>query len=523
MKDMQKVISYRVREYTDLEYIVEEYSLNLSDELDYQMYIQLMWGDVPVHVRIQREQSVPAMLLMRCLTGRLKEAVWDREGFRNHIYNQCLRHGYEPPVMHNLDRFNFFLATHYFCGQGMESPENLRLLNELAYKYIQSHNAEVYLWMAGPQTEYMHSILLERELTEREQIRLMNNYLLSAGYINRFEYEEDHYSDYYLIQFFGDIGYIRKKEGEDAVDLAESIRAFLSDAQSLAEMVRHNKLQALCRADKLMKTEISKVECLNVGQANCSLGFSATEERNPLAIFDLGAFPLRPGFVKRKLGKASADGIVVISHYDNDHVNGIKYLKNEASNRIWILPQKRLNVSDTEGKLHDFINPKNRIFLRNLDYDKEPFDPVEHVLKLGNLTIYRGNCRKKDKKQSTSENARCLMCVVQKKRSILLPGDCLYKEFPTCFSVDYLAVPHHSCCYDTPVTNIDFARLKWLVVFAGPDARYGHPDRSHLKRLAPRVCRVTFLIKHNDFYFDNKVKINGPRISITRTSHIFVL
>lgn len=517
LKNTQRAISYRVREYDDSKYVVEAYSLNLQDELEYQLYFSTF-------MREDNTLTAPSRLLMRCSTERFKEEVWSKSSFWAYIQNQCEAHNYKaPPITNNLDRFNFFLATHYFCKKGTVQSDYLHSLNELTYRYIQKHNAEVYLWMAGPGSKYNDGVPFIQELDDRDIPRMMHDFLLSVGYISHSEYEESRSDNHYLFQFFRDIGYISNEEEVTPVTLATIIRKFLSNAKDLTQIVQNNNSRNLARAKELLADEISKIQCLNVGQANCSLGFGNANKNNPLAIFDLGAFPQQAKFIQGKLGKATAEGIVVISHYDRDHINGVKYLDNAAANRVWILPQKRLNVSVTEGKLHDFINPQTKLYLSNIDYAKEPFDPSKHTQKIGNLTIYRGNCKKKDKQQSTSENARSLMCFVEKSKSILLPGDCLYGEFPIRFSVDYLAVPHHSCFYDTAIKNIDLSRVKELIIFAGPDEGYGHPDISHIGNLMSGSCNVVYLMKHNGFYFDNKVKVLGAQISITKKCHIIDL
>ena len=155
-----------------------------------------------------------------------------------------------------------------------------------------------------------------------------------------------------------------------------------------------------------------------------------------------------------------------------------------------------------------------------MDYDATPFDPEKHIQKIRNISVYQGNAIKKDTNQSTDENARCLMCLVENNESMLLPGDCLYQEFPREFQVQYLAVPHHCCDYPNDIRNLTLSALKELVIFARPHRRYRHPNRTQLDRLlAVSQPQVIYLMKFDHFYFDGKREINTPPITITGEYH----
>lgn len=267
----------------------------------------------------------------------------------------------------------------------------------------------------------------------------------------------------------------------------------------------------LSAARSILREGIGRVECVNVGQANFSIGYGKVSQK-PLACFDVGvrsstrAWNCR-NYAVRKMGALDGDGVVVISHYDFDHINGYRFLSGAAADRIWFLPERRPSPTPPERRLLAQLRPDRCVFLKDADYAQTPFDPARHTLRVGNITIYQGNAKKKDPFQSTAENARCLICLVQDQRSMLLPGDCLYEEFPTSFSVDYLAVPHHCCYYGAPVKNLNAARLRELIVFAGPNNQYKHPDVSHLRNLASPLCQsVVCLMNHNRFCFSGKQK-----------------
>lgn len=257
----------------------------------------------------------------------------------------------------------------------------------------------------------------------------------------------------------------------------------------------------LNQAEKAIGDGISSVECINVGQANFSVGYDAAGK--PKVVFDAGIQYYSKKFIRNKVNDVRTEnGIVVISHYDFDHIMGYHHLINSGKERIWILPEGRKDPSTLERNLLadlDKAPDDHAVFLRNIDYDTVGFDRAKHTVQIGNMCIYRGNVNKKDNDQSTSENARCLMCEITGRKKALLPADSLYLEFPKGFSVDYLVVPHHSCNYTKPIPSgiMDLDRLETVVVFAGKHSGHHHPNVTHLDRLGFNWndSRVIYLLK----------------------------
>ena len=533
MKDKQKVISYRVREYSETEYWVEKYTVRLEAE---SKFLKCVYFDQCLSIPHGSAEKPP--------TVQCRTSIWDKTDFRYFIESNCEEHSYRRPASYQIERFNFFLATHYFRSdnkdawreEGME-PGLLNELNQHAYQYMQNHNKEVYGLLVG----FSDAIPADEAFVYR-----MNRFLLDVGYIDVSEFESDREGSLYITMFLQDNGYLGSNFDDDYADIyrrnevstiVQRAREFVKDANRVAAETESRSYKAWKQAKLLFDNNpIDTIECLNVGQANCSLGFGRQDLKNPLVIFDLGVRPHTKNlkFVTDKLKKANASGIVVISHYDSDHIDGYVHLNNQALDRIWILPSKRLNTTLTERNFLSCLNPEHCVFLPNIDYSKEPFQPSIHVLYIGNIEIYRGNCkvengriRTTDADQSTPENSRCLICLVKNKESILLPGDSLYREFPTHFSVDYMVVPHHSCHYTQKIINLNRDRLKQLIVCAGPDKGYQHPNMSHIDKLKPGACEVIYLLKEN-YAFVGKNKIKPTTISVktsprSKQSHIINL
>ena len=283
---------------------------------------------------------------------------------------------------------------------------------------------------------------------------------------------------------------------------------FWGDSRSSSdEAIRNAEL--LEKADREIGDGITVVECINVGQANFSIGYDAGN--NPKAVFDIGIPSKRNKFWKNKISGLSGDGIVVVSHYDADHIRGYNKLPEAVKERVWILPERRLNPTPLERNLLAWLNESKIVFLRNIDYNKVKFNLKKHTVQIGNVNIFRGNEKKQDRNQSTDENARSLICQITGRKTALLPGDSLYGEFPCRFSADYLVVPHHCCAYlnNIPTGKLDLDRIEKVIIFAGGHNGYHHPNISHLNGLGFSLNdkRIIYLLK-NAIVFDRKNRVN---------------
>lgn len=352
------------------------------------------------------------------------------------------------------------------------------------------------------------------------------NYISNKCRVNGYTYEKkDDIEE--LNAFLATHYFMQKVSDIYSEDIAYLNRLSSQYMENYNALVRNstgiNIEKQLSKARLFLRNKIAKIECINVGQANFSIGYDKNNQ--PSAVFDIGIKSSKHAvknrnYAKEKLGQIDGNGVVIISHYDFDHINGYRYINSAAADRIWILPQKRLSPSPAERNLLNISNPDNCIFLQDIDYSKTPFNPSDHILTIGNIEIYQGNAKKIDSLQSTNENARCLMCLVKKEKSILFPADCLYEEFPTNFKVDYLVVPHHCCFYDKPIKSIDFSQLKEMIIFAGPNNGYKHPDISHINELYASYKNIKCLMNHTGYCFDKKSNICCPSyIKLTTPSY----
>lgn len=245
-----------------------------------------------------------------------------------------------------------------------------------------------------------------------------------------------------------------------------------------SSIVEHDRL--FVNTDK-----IEKVTCFNVGQANMSYGYCSFRDDEPRAIFDLGERCWNKAYIKNQTSKINGNSVIIISHYDADHINAFKYLKNSAKNSLWILPEPTYaqNNTKTARNFLMFLNYANCIFLKNRDYRLKSFNCVDDIFKILNVEIVRGNCVKLDPNQSSNENARSLICHIENQKSMLLPADALYLEYQRNYTVDYLVVPHHCCNYNDHIQNVALNFDAELIVCSGSTRSYRHPNMTHLAKL----------------------------------------
>ena len=297
---------------------------------------------------------------------------------------------------------------------------------------------------------------------------------------------------------------------------------FWGDDQNSVDNDQNEKL--LKEAAREMKNAITSVECVNVGHGNFSIGYD--DANNPEAVFDIGVPGKINSFLKDKINSLRDKGIVVISHYDSDHIKGFTKLHDEIRARLWILPERRKNPSSVERNFLIWLGGGRRIFLKNIDYSKTKFDIKKHRKQIGNISIFQGNAKMVDRNQSTAENARSLMCYIAGNKTALLPADTLYAEFPCGFSVDYLVIPHHCCEYQNPVSSgtLDLARIKRVIIFAGGHKGYHQPNITHLNKLgfSKSDKRIVYLLKRA-IIFDGKVEETSWKPPITDPSYTIYL
>lgn len=251
----------------------------------------------------------------------------------------------------------------------------------------------------------------------------------------------------------------------------------------------------------------------NVGQANLS---SLSIDGHVSFIFDLGR-SRKCEEVKKMLNGLSSNNkvtTIVISHFDNDHINYAEELPQYGANLEFIMPEF-LNTSD-------IYRPNIQLLLYKaiMNGSKVCFMLNKYIkpIKYGPLTLYKGPKYKIDPNQSTNENSHGIATVINSKtNTVLVPGDMLYEDLGYIVKEEdiicptHVIIPHHACDYSKCSINdsiVDLSHLEESFVFAGPHSRFHHPNVTHLEHYHFGHTKITRLIrknkKGNDIYFKNK-------------------
>lgn len=238
-----------------------------------------------------------------------------------------------------------------------------------------------------------------------------------------------------------------------------------------------------------------KIYFIDVGQGDSSL--IVTPQNKTILIdgggsansnFDVGKNTLVPYVLDRGFTKID---IVIISHFDSDHIGGILTLLEELKvEKVYI--SKQIEVSNNYKKFLQIINEKNikayevdvgnRIFIENSLY----FDVV---------------WPKKEQITNNVLNNNAIVCNLHYKNfSMLFTGDIeeiaekeileLYLKNKNLIKADILKVGHHGS--KTSSTE-DFLRLvmpKVAVIGVGKNNNFGHPNEGVLERFKKLNCEI---------------------------------
>lgn len=252
----------------------------------------------------------------------------------------------------------------------------------------------------------------------------------------------------------------------------------------------HPEHRGICASDSINHICLFNAgqACFSAGYINYSDDFNWDNEDlvSPTFVFDLGlrGSNVRP-LIVNLLENLSFFGYVIISHYDYDHINAIKYLNSEAIKyRTWYLPNPDNLCKPSILAFFNKLSSSNiKIIPDNYDNSKP--------IKIGNITIYKGLKPKKDRHQSTNDNSGGLIVMIKSEidtnyeKKMLIPGDALYQDFPIDFSnemIEYLVIPHHCCYYDVPIQNINIENIKKVFIpVSKGHIGYRHPSINHLR------------------------------------------
>lgn len=259
-----------------------------------------------------------------------------------------------------------------------------------------------------------------------------------------------------------------------STDAKEHPKSIDADKQAKIESAYHDCLLECMRATKtqdvgsavshaLKDVDIECLEVYSVGTANAMLlhGCNNTSGKTRQIIFDIGvratAIPIQNHSFIKCFRRLRPD-IVILSHWDSDHVFGCAYGSKFLFLCPWIAPDPSLSnwkICAGSERVACYLACLKKLFLCN--------DTGSQITKVSgdhsSLEIWQGAGRPDG--QITKQNRVGLILLIRYKNTrpdciyrnhleeieALLPGDVPYSSFPDPpFSTDHvrvLAVPHH--------------------------------------------------------------------------------
>lgn len=242
------------------------------------------------------------------------------------------------------------------------------------------------------------------------------------------------------------------------------------------------------------------VKVYNVGQAST---ISVELSNQKFIYFDIGVSKneteRKLSYTKRAIVeyKKNIPDMIVLSHWDIDHILGVANCNPGIYNSLWLVPNlwclKRYKanfISDSAKRLLkyiDFINPHKLLI-------------IDHTWK--SSCLYRSHHRKLaiwsgDRKYSSGKNSKGkryqitptnnfgIIMSLHNSSSMLLSGDCDYKKMPSDIwsdNYEYVVASHH-CSKMSRIPLMRNSRHNRAIVSIGLFNSYGHPNNAHLQDL----------------------------------------
>lgn len=280
---------------------------------------------------------------------------------------------------------------------------------------------------------------------------------------------------------------------------------------------------------KLMGTAIydnpKYVDVFNVGQAYCAV-IKMESGKDIFSDIGLTKDEIELNTKEIKDAKKRIWGInpqmVILSHWDLDHILGVSNASDSIYNAVWIVPDlwglqtvtrsgkiDNKLISDSAKRLLKYLDWKNGENLIILDDSLSKRLIYENPTKTmsiwsGERRTVAGENEKKEKYNITKANNFGLMIFLKKRYTALLPGDCEYSVMADDLlqeKINYYVVLHHCSKMSKPSIEVADNKKKAILSY-GIHNSYGHPDKLHMKQISdmgyeiiPTVGKVSIRLK----------------------------
>ena len=262
-----------------------------------------------------------------------------------------------------------------------------------------------------------------------------------------------------------------------------------------------------------------KIRVYNVGQGNCIyLRASSTKEITRRVLFDIGVTITKDVDIEAiKLRAASLSqikpDIMILSHWDLDHLLGVYLVEEKSYADIWIAPDyEEREINESIKRLTKYLYLNGKLSLIG-DYFKGKI-----VYNSENLQIYKGKIKEKgySAKNQIANNHGLILLLKNRHGVDILPGDCEYDMWPDaifseiCGKIN-LVVPHH--CGGMETTKMEDICKKTnpgnAIISVG-DNTYEHPNPEHECALCTMGYRIVET-RHNKW-----IDISSGKIEVVQ-------
>lgn len=288
--------------------------------------------------------------------------------------------------------------------------------------------------------------------------------------------------------------------------------------------------------EKDISLSVTEINCYNIGQGNCIM---LKGLKNEHIYFDIGLTKYENELNQTEIInnieelKSIPPDIIVLSHWDTDHILGLSLWDNNIYSKKWIVPdiyslwfnssnQQRKSVEVSAYAFRVFIellkSKSNNIFIVSDNLKKTCIYKKSRVKLLPGIEIWTGERKSSSSKKkysiSRANNFGLIMVLCGFYNHAILCGDCDYKIIPPSIKdklYDCVIVSHHGSNMSPFPFKPGCKKNAVAVVSYGASNTYGHPNQSKLSEIVNsgyQIIRTVGLSKHTvSFPIDNKKNI----------------
>lgn len=248
------------------------------------------------------------------------------------------------------------------------------------------------------------------------------------------------------------------------------------------------------------------IDVYNVGQAYCA---AICMDNGEIIFSDIGltkdSIELNTKEIKRaKIEiKSIKPRIIILSHWDLDHILGVTNASDSIYDAIWIVPDLwNLQIKNKKGKIDNrLISDSAKRLLKYLDWKNrnqliiigdELSQKCIYENPTGTISVWTGKrCSVSGRNENnkkyhiTRANNFGVLIFLKNNYTALLPGDSEYSVMSDELldkEINFLIVPHHCSKMSRPKIKSAKGKKKAILSY-GIHNHHHHPDNLHIKQL----------------------------------------